>query len=461
MDWNSLAAELRDMILQTLIYEGNIARYASVCREWQATIEKSNFHSLKLTVRDIPVFGKLTIEHRGLVKYIWYSIELLNYDCTECDLHETESVMEVNQTTVKDGIRAMFCTLSKRPFDGDMTLDISIHSPSDSQHHFKYIEFEPANTLFSHGRPKSALHHDSGHSSSTPHPSIAAIDRIFPDIELVEGESNFWTSVPWVPCITHILLRRQTRRRWDPVNLSRITARLPNLRDMCFEPWREWGQMMQRHTDMLSAQFFTSLIPNKMKRLIIFEDLNETYISANSTGLNESLDAERIRLTSTKLTKKLAEASLDLQHFSAAFIIDARQYWEVCQPDWVWEQLLTLSLTSRDLVPQKAPKEINDLIYSAAQAIKKMTKLRTMELWNGGEGHAAMFRFKSARAGGCASIAWRGNWVLKFESRVVTAWENLLSPSQIRSHGEAILILDLENEVACPVSVQQIHREHF
>lgn len=213
-----------------------------------------------------------------------------------------------------------------------------------------------------------------------------------------------------------------------------------------------------------------------MKRLIIFEDLNETYVSANLTGLHESLDAERIRSTSTKLTKKLAEASLGLQHFSAAFIIDARWYWEVCQPDWVWEQLLTLSLTSRDLMPQKAPKEINDLIYSAAQAIKKMTKLRTMELWNGGQGHAAMFRFKSARAGRCASIAWRGNWDLKFESRVVTAWENvvgaghvvylqteneLLSPSQIRSHGEAIFILELENEVACSVSVQQIHREHL
>jgi hypothetical protein len=36
----------------------------------------------------------------------------------------------------------------------------------------------------------------------------------------------------------------------------------------------------------------------------------------------------------------------------------------------------------------------------------------------------------------------------------------LLTPSQIRSHGEAILVLELEIEVACPVSIQQIHREH-
>lgn len=175
------------------------------------------------------------------------------------------------------------------------------------------------------------------------------------------------------------------------------------------------------------------------------------------------------------MTKSLAKASLGLQHFSAAFIIDARQYWQLCQPGWAWEHLLTLSLTSRELIPENAPKAVNDLIYSAAQAIRKMPKLRTMELWNGGQGHAALFRHKSARAGRCPSIVWRGNWDLKLERRVVAAWENavgaghgylqigkeLLSTSQIGSHGEAILILELENEVACPVSVQQIHREHL
>lgn len=213
-----------------------------------------------------------------------------------------------------------------------------------------------------------------------------------------------------------------------------------------------------------------------MERMITFEDLNETYISANSTGLHESLDAEPIRTASTQVTKGLAEASLGLQHLSAAFIIDASQFWEVRQSNWVWEQLLTLSLTSRDLVPHTEPKDINGLIHSAARAIKKMPKLRIMELWNGGQGHAAVFRYKSVKAGGCASIAWRGSWSLKFETGVVTAWENvagashagylhiqneLLRPLQIRSHGEAVLILELETEVACPVSIQQIHREHL
>jgi hypothetical protein len=223
-------------------------------------------------------------------------------------------------------------------------------------------------------------------------------------------------------------------------------------------------------------KFFKSLIPNNLKRMIIFKDLNETYISAMPSGLMDILDPEPIRNASTKVTKELAEASLDLEHLSAAFITDARQFWEVRQPNWIWEQLQTLSLTSRDLVPHKNPEDINELMYSAALAISKMPKLQLMELWNGGKGYAAVFRYKTIKASGRAMIAWRSSWALNFETRVVTAWENiadasyagylqvqneLLASSQIRSHGEAVLMLELEAEVVCPVSIQQIHREHL
>lgn len=212
-----------------------------------------------------------------------------------------------------------------------------------------------------------------------------------------------------------------------------------------------------------------------MQKMIVFEDLNETYISVNSTGLHESLDAEAIRTPNTQVSKKLAEASLDFQHLSAAFMTDASQFWDVCRPDWVWKQLLTLSLTSCNLVPHKESKDVNGVIYSAALAMKKMPKLEIMVLWNGGKDHAAVFRYKSVKASGYARIVWRGSWSMQFEIRVVTAWQNvaranhsghlqilneLLTPSQIRSHGEAVLILELETEVACPVSIQQIHNEH-
>lgn len=95
-----------------------------------------------------------------------------------------------------------------------------------------------------------------------------------------------------------------------------------------------------------------------------------------------------------------------------------------------------------------------------------------MELWNGAEGHAAFFRYKSK----LPSITWKASWRLELEHRVVAAWQGvaegglnrnlqiqneLLMSSQVKSHGDAVLNLDLEIEVACPVSIQQIHREHL
>ncbi|KAF2737993.1 hypothetical protein EJ04DRAFT_589756 [Polyplosphaeria fusca] len=381
MDWTSLAAELRNMILEALIHEGNVAYYPSVCREWQSTIERFNFHSFNPTPQDIPVFENMTTRNFGLIKYIWYSIELRNYDCTECDRLETDDQRETNQATVEDGLRTIFCALSEHPPGGNMTLDISIHSPSDSQHHFKYIRFEPANTLSSRNPPKPTPYHVSTHSPSVPLPSVLAIHKIFWDIEVGADseERDFWPSVPTVPCITHLLLRRQTRRRWGGDNLIPLIARLPNLQDLCYEPWRKWTPLMQHETDCKLMQWSESPIPRNMKKMTIFEDFNETYISANRTGSIEALEAEPVRTTPMSVTAALAEASLGLQHLSLAFIIDAVRFWEVRQPYWVWERLLTLSLTSRDLVPHRGSKDANSMII---QQHNQSRTCQNFKLWS-------------------------------------------------------------------------------
>lgn len=142
--------------------ERNVAHCASVYREWQIAIEQLNFHSLKLTSRDITIFKIMAKRNLHLIKYIWYSIELQTYDSMECDLDESEDVMDTNRATVEVGIRIMFCALSEHPPHGDMTLDISIHCPSDTQHDFKYIRLEPVNTLSSCRPLKPASNYDPG-----------------------------------------------------------------------------------------------------------------------------------------------------------------------------------------------------------------------------------------------------------------------------------------------------------
>ena len=247
MYWASLAAELRGMILGALVHQENVAHCAIVCREWRAALEKQTFHSLNLRVQDIPAFRILGKRKIGYIRYIWYSIELQEYDCTACNLHETEAAMKTNRALVEDGLQNILYALSGRPSSIDLTLDISVHSPSDSRHQFKYIRFEPANKPASYNIPMLTSCHNPSHTSAGSLPSIEAIERIFPDIEL---ENEFWTSIPRIPCVTHLLLRRQTRRRWEPITLSQLLACFPNRQELCFEPWREWGRLNQRISDL-------------------------------------------------------------------------------------------------------------------------------------------------------------------------------------------------------------------
>ena len=433
------------MILERLASGNNIAQYATVCWEWQTAIEQQNFHSLSLTAQDVPTLNNIMAKRNlSLIKYIWYSIELQSYDCSDCNHYEPEDEYRATAVAIKDGIRTMFQTLSKHSHSGDMTLDLSIHSPSDAEHYFKYIRFEPANALSRNRMRRQASHHVPVHS--TP-PSLRAVNRIFTlffftDVdasghETSESGEEFWASVPQVSCVTRLLLRRQTRRRWDPIAISRLVAHFPNLEDLVIEPWSAGMNEIEMDTDERKCSntfntisiscgtnysllaigwtdlVFPSLIPNNLKRMTIFEDFSEAYDPRNRvyvldyqvhpafrTSMTPQVDflsdyqyTRGIRTVSAQLTRALAEASLGLQHLSVAFMTDARLFWSV-RRDWVWEHLQTLALTSQDLTPHNDPRKIEHVLYLAARAVKKMPKLQTMELWNGGKDYAALFRFK-------------------------------------------------------------------
>jgi hypothetical protein len=121
--------------------------------------------------------------------------------------------------------------------------------------------------------------------------------------------------------------------------------------------------------------------------------------------------------------------------------------------------------------------KLSQVLYLAARAAElKMPKLQIGN--NGMEEKVTLLfsRYNIDRGRRQAKIVWRANWHFELEGLVVKEWQHvadancvgylkieneLLAPClQIRDHGEAILILELEIEVACPVSIQQIHREH-
>lgn len=141
---------------------------------------------------------------------------------------------------------------------------------------------------------------------------------------------------------------------------------------------------------------FESLIPNQLKRLVLFEDFNDEYITLFQ-GVYDLLDAEPIRTANLAVSKALAEASLSLEHLSASFTVDAKYFFRAPQSTWTWNKLATLVLTSGLLTPSHSSTEINDMLQAAAAAAMSMPALTAMELWNGGRGFPVSSNTKQPR----------------------------------------------------------------
>ncbi|SPQ24115.1 e7ab612f-d148-4bd1-8e09-6e5908cda157 [Thermothielavioides terrestris] len=152
ISWQRFPTEIRLSILEALLQTGpSLASFATVSREWQTVIERHNFSRIKLTPGSrLAEFGSMVFRNRALVRYIWFCIELDAYDCSECEPQsrdpETWGFSDEDNVRIVNGFEALFSTLGTwepRPSGEMLQLDISIHSPSDSEHWFKYLTFEP------------------------------------------------------------------------------------------------------------------------------------------------------------------------------------------------------------------------------------------------------------------------------------------------------------------------------
>lgn len=242
------------MVLGLLAQENQgLASYASVCKEWQAVIEKKNFARLKLRVSCLDDFEHMISRQRDLVKHLWLNIELRPYTCRSCESIESGSWSSSNDTIVSRAIMKLFSILSTwNPANDGLTLELSAQSPSDSKHWFKNCYFgahdEDGEVIFKTGKqlkePTTKLHDPKhgwvdGQQVATPDPRAAL--RLYEPVELRSREE-----FPKVHAVTGFVLRRQCRRRFSPWALALLLGKLPRLECLIYEPWRAWDRMEQK-----------------------------------------------------------------------------------------------------------------------------------------------------------------------------------------------------------------------
>lgn len=172
--------------------------------------------------------------NRALVKSIWFSLQLEEYDCPMCEGRAGDDGRFRHGTddyTIIKAMHDLFWNLSTWELSQaqkKLALDISIYSPSDSQHHFKYLTFGPDAPL--PDRKSTFSPSPSNQSDDPKHGWIAgelssappqqALEYVHQEI-LAENscifwnkeyENKWWQSLPEAPIVSSILFRLQNRR---------------------------------------------------------------------------------------------------------------------------------------------------------------------------------------------------------------------------------------------------------
>ncbi|KAL7943953.1 hypothetical protein V8C42DRAFT_353852 [Trichoderma barbatum] len=449
--WDSLSREIRLLILEVLVQDGcTLSRFVTVSREWQTELERYNFARIRLTPSRIVNF-------------------------------EAMAITDTDHCPITTAFHNLFSVLSTWHLNGDLILDISIYSPSDSQHWFKYLTFmpdTPSDMLELCNDPQHGWVANLRHSAPPP----SAIKKVF-HVIMDEGpfdsdqlELRWWDQLPPVPAVTTVLLRQQNRRRWKSNALAHMLARFPRLREVHYEPWREWC-FFQRHTDRGYHYLFESIrrLNKNLKKLVVFENFNQQYTTTMQRFQDgvDLAECDTIRNPSPAVSRMVALASLKLEHLAASYIINASHFFDI-EPSWEWPNLTSLALTSKLLSPDEDSIEIGAMLRAAAAAALKMPQLKTMEIWNGRKGLAALFKYQAFSDAGQALITWRGTWNLSMEPSVIQAWEatvhqhggwrldlvqEWLDEAAIKSHDDALHYLMLSNQVIRPISLQQTQVE--
>lgn len=295
-------------------------------------------------------------------------------------------------------------------------------------------------------------------------PPQCAIDKVFVGIlgedtfgDDEEHEAEWWRQLPLVPAVTRLLIRLQTRRRWDPLTLVEMVARLPRLREFHYETWREWDGQVQEDTDggkcfhpsrsqkqytalklllclpevrmLISVLYidylvlFESAVFQGLRSFTIFENTNQQY--GQQYELAYPQDFSLIRTPKPALSQTLHRVSVNLEALSGSFMVDARDFFtfDVYQPSQNWPNLHSLVLTSQIIAPYQNHTSIMSLLQAAASAPIHMPQLRIMEIWNGQEKFAALFRYELISGAQPSIITWRGTCKVLLQPPVIRAWE--------------------------------------
>ena len=252
MFWDSLPAEIQTHILEALVNHGDSARYASICRAWQTTIEQRIFARLKVTRSRLAGFSDIGYRHRHLVKHIWFSIEPPEYNCPHCGGVGIYNWHQVPSKSIRKAIQDLVIQLSTWEPSGSLLLDISVKAPSSLMHSSSIIQYGPP--VVSEPKKDRIIQCSHWiHDKNFLDAAVYFLNRTT-NFSEPEPEPELSQEMPKARAVTSLLLRRQTRHPWKSEAIEELLDLLPEVHQVHYEPWRLWRRMFQRPTNTSKAR---------------------------------------------------------------------------------------------------------------------------------------------------------------------------------------------------------------
>ncbi|EHK19190.1 uncharacterized protein TRIVIDRAFT_49485 [Trichoderma virens Gv29-8] len=415
--WSRLPEEMRLQVLETLAQDPlhgtyDLTNYALVCKSWQSIFERANFRRLVLCQADLDGLAKIPKRCRPYVRHICLRIEMQQYRPWAGPVlvirPERMEDIATNNDIIELAIGNLFRVLKSwekelqraQPSYRGITLEMSMHSPSDP----KYVYRGVTATGLEKGLSWES---EAGHEG--------AVARVF-------GGSihiRFYENLPQLNLVTRFIMKRHTRRRVSSFTLHQILSKLPHLQDLVYEPWQQSLDTVQDLVDAGYVNLIKGSLPKGLKHVTLLED--HPYGQAGLSVPSDSAQNASARTSNPFVGAALAKRSVNFESLSASFLVEANDFFRAYKREWTWAALRSLTLTSRYLDSKRSSDEINGMLKAAGDAALAMPVLRTMEIWNGGPGYAAVFEYHAEH--GEAYIAWHSTWDLVIDAHVIKAWE--------------------------------------
>ena len=499
--WFRLPRELQDMILERCTWHTHsearllaepdqLSVLTTVCRDWKEIFEGKLFKRLTLkTETDIKNFAENVQGRRRVhVEWIWLRVELPMYDCQQCHRHDTREDTRIQKTIFTNLIWKLFDVLSRwknRDVRKDgITLELSVHSPSDTHHFNKDLRFRLHDTAWDRWDNRPVLPHNDPFHGWKDGKQVKKIplnakyrafgfglrfDYTLPSVRRLRMR------LPKVSVVASLVIRRQfartiaARKALDPMVRS-----LTQLSSFMYEPWRGPTSTYQERQDWQHAFLARGALKARrktLKKVTIFENHDEIFYQPPSNGRSQ-------RRTDNSFSYDLARSSHNLEELYVANNIDAFRFFYAFHPRappgqrrWmVWKNMKYLSLTTQHL----SPEDNGLVLLMAARAAERMPKLEIMELWNcwSRRGIACVFRFRRGETE--ASIELVSTWPAGLPAETKTAWARVASvkrpltlrckvrhwnPGFIDGDYSVLQQLELVEHMLHPISLRQIARE--